>query len=359
MIFVGEALKMYFSETKSVANTIIVETLTTKNYQRWDDFVSEEKFGSFFHLSKWKTFYEDFFDLETFYFFAHCAGKIVGILPAARVKSYLFGDAIISTPFCVYGGVIGTSQAKILLINKIKEIATELNVDYIELRQQENFIQEGWAQNIYVYFKKKIASDEENLKEIPRKQRAIIRKSLKNELTHKTQNNVDDFYHLYSTSVRNLGTPVQHKIYYKSLLDYFPDNTNILTVFHKKIAISSVLNFYYKNEVLPYYGGGGEEARHLKANDFMYWALMCEASKQGVETFDFGRSKINSGSYRFKKHWGFEPTPLYYSILPIKTTAMPDLNPTNKKYQLMIQTWKKLPLQISQIIGPFIAKSLG
>jgi len=110
---------------------------------------------------------------------------------------------------------------------------------------------------------------------------------------------------------------------------------------------------------LPYYGGGGDEARDLKGNDFMYWAVMEKACQAGVEIFDYGRSMIGGGAYRFKKHWGFEPVPLAYEYFLVEDDEMPSLNPANPKYKLLIEAWKRLPLGVASFLGPPIARRLG
>ena len=91
----------------------------------------------------------------------------------------------------------------------------------------------------------------------------------------------------------------------------------------------------------------------------MYWDLMCRASARGIRVFDYGRSKKGTGSYSFKKNWGFEPEELYYEYHLVKASTVPDINPLNPKYRLFIGMWKRLPLSLSRLIGPMIAKKLG
>ena len=123
--------------------------------------------------------------------------------------------------------------------------------------------------------------------------------------------------------------------------------------------IAGVMNFYFRDEVAPYYGGGVEAARDLKGNDFMYWEVMRRAVEKGCRIFDYGRSKVDTGSYRFKKHWGFEPEPLYYEVDLVKAGEIPEINPLNPKYRLFIAAWKRLPLPVSQMVGPWLARDLG
>ena len=204
-----------------------------------------------------------------------------------------------------------------------------------------------------------LADHEINLKAVPRKQRAVIRKGLAANLGVDVDRSADDFYRTYSESVRNLGTPVFSRRYVRTLLDVFPKETEILTVRHQGQAVSSVLSFYFRDEVLPYYGGGTVAARDLKAYDLMYWELMRRAVDRGVRVFDFGRSKLETGSYSYKTHWGFEPEPLHYEYDLVRMQSMPDVSPKNPKYDRFIRLWRRLPLPVSQLLGPPLARSLG
>ena len=147
--------------------------------------------------------------------------------------------------------------------------------------------------------------------------------------------------------------------FYKKIKNVFGAECEILTVTKDGRAISSVMSFYFRDEVLPYYGGGTSEAREFAANDFMYWELMRRAAGRGIRIFDFGRSKKGTGSYDFKGNWGFEPQPLYYEHYLLGIKEMPEINPLNPKYQLFIRAWKAMPYALTKIIGPMVAKNLG
>lgn len=331
------------------------------SYDRWNRFVENCPEATFFHLSKWKQVIERAFGHKTYFMFAEKNGEIQAVLPLAQVKSFLFGNALTSSPFCVYGGVAANDErSRRFLEDQACDLADRLKVDYLEMRNLKRSRDDWPCKELYVTFRKEISEDEEeNLKAIPRKQRAVVRKGIKADLQSDIDENVDDFYTAYATSVRNLGTPVFSKKYFKVLKDVFGSDCDILTIRKDNKLIASVMNFYFKDEVLPYYGGGTDEARQVKGNDFMYWSLMCHASKRDVRVFDYGRSKVGTGPYSFKKNWGFEPQPLFYEYHLVKATEMPDINPMNPKYNLMVNTWKKLPLGLSQFIGPMVSKYLG
>lgn len=338
-----------------------VNELTNARTAEWDAFVDQCPEASFFHRSGWKTVVEEAFGHPMHYLYAEENGQIVGVLPLGHVKSRLFGDALISNPFCVYGGVAAVSgQAREALEAKAVALAQELGVDYLELRNRFQKETVRPTKSLYVTFRKPLDSDpDRNLAAIPRKQRAMVRKGIAAGLGSVVDSGIGRLYDAYAESVRNLGTPVFSKRYFVVLKEVFGDACEVLTVEHEGQAVASVMNFYFRDEVLPYYGGGTEAARDLKANDFMYWEVMRRAVEKGVKVFDYGRSKEGTGSYRFKIHWGFEPEPLHYEYELVKATAMPDINPLNPKYRLFIAAWKRLPLPVSKLVGPWISRNLG
>jgi FemAB-related protein (PEP-CTERM system-associated) len=343
------------------APKINISELTQSDFFHWDAYVQEHPESTFFHKAGWKTVLESSFGHNCHYLIAKQEDKVCGVLPLGRVKSALFGDALISTPFCVYGGVIANSDLVASeLERKACELADTLQVDYLELRNKKQRHADWPSKDMYVYFRKEINEDaEENLKAIPRKQRAVVRKGIKATLDVSNEKNLDDLYFAYSSSVRNLGTPVFSKKYFENLLSVFGEDCGVTTISKENETISSVLSFYFKDEVLPYYGGGTDAARYLKANDFMYWDLMRKSGEQGVNYFDYGRSKQGAGSYSFKKNWGFVAEPLFYEYYLVKSKSVPEVNPNNPKYKYFINAWRRLPLGLANFLGPFISRSLG
>jgi len=344
---------------QSVAAT--VRLLDDAWEEAWDSFVEHHRGGTFFHLSGWRHILENMLGHRTFYLFVERAGVIEGVLPLARVRSLLFGDALISMPFCVYGGICAdTPQSHEILRARALDLAEELGTGHLELRNLGE-PEPGWrSSDLYVTFRKDIHPDpEQNLMAIPRKQRAMVRKGIKHGLQSAIDDDIERFFDAYSQSLRNLGTPVLPKRYYAALKDTFGERCEVLTVTDNGRLVSSVMSFFFRDEVLPYYGGGGVAARAVKGNDFMYWELMRRSAERGIRVFDYGRSKKGTGSYHFKKNWGFEPSPLNYSYRLVRAKSLPEVNPLNPKYAMFINLWQRLPLSLSRHLGPLIARSLG
>lgn len=329
--------------------------------QAWDDFVLQHPQATFFHLFAWQNVIAKAFGHDTHYLLVEGDGIVQGVLPLAHIRSRLFGNALISLPFCVYGGCVANSPvADTKLREAASSLAECLAVDYLELRHRDPRPTDWPGKDLYVTFRKTLAPGvEENFTAIPRKQRAMIRKGIDAGLVSVVDDNVDRLYAVYSESVRNLGTPIFAKKYLRVLKEAFGDRCEVLTILRDTRLVSSVMSFYFRDEVLPYYGGGTTEARACKANDFMYWELMRRACENGIRVFDYGRSKVGTGSYRFKKHWGFDEQPLNYEYFLVNVDRVPNVSPTNPRYRLFVNAWRHLPLPISRVLGPTLARNLG
>lgn len=348
-----------------VAEALSIKRLDRHNSidaKRWDAFVLACPQATFFHRSGWQTLLEEVLLHATYFLFAEACGVIRGVLPLGHVKSRLFGNALSSLPFSVYGGVAAVDEeAAVALEREAQYLAQRLGVDYLELRNVQPRHADWPLQDLYVTFRKPIEPTEEgNLQAIPRKQRAMVRKGLKNGLTSHVDDTPDRFFALYAGNMHRHGTPALSKAYFNSLRRVFGSDCEILTVCTPDgRSVSSVLSFYFRDEVLPYYAGDAWEARELAANDFKYWELMRRACVRGLKVFDYGRSKQNTGSYAFKKNWGFEPTPLHYEYQLYGASRVPQNNPGNAKYRLLIAAWRRMPIQLANWLGPKIVRNLG
>jgi len=338
---------------------------------RWDEFVRSSPQGTFFHLLDWRGILERNFGYEPLYLYAEDQGKIHGLLPLFFVKSFLFGKSLITIPLGVYGGVIADNdEASKLLSEKAREMARDLKVKYLEIRGNPYdqapslFIESNdprfKQKDLYVTFIREIESDEEkNFARIPRKQRRMIRQAQKFGLrSFIDDDRLRDFYLIYAASVKNLGTPVYDFDYFQDLKETFKDACKILIVEKEGRTIAGVMSFFFREQVLPYYGGSLPEMRPFAPNDFMYWELLSYAGKNGYRIFDFGRSKKGTGSYHFKRHWGFEPQELPYLYYQTNGNALPDTSSLNPKLQWAIGIWKVLPFKLTLSLGPHIARHL-
>lgn len=342
---------------------IEIRTLDEASEPAWEDFTARCPEATFFHKAGWRRVIEKSFRQRPYYLYAVSGGEIQGILPLIHVKSLLFGSGLISTAFTVGGGTAALNEAaRAALDLYAQRLCNELGAGHVEYRGVTH-TPEGWAErnDLYASFMWDIAAKEEdNLKQIPRKQRAVVRKALEAGLSCIIETNPDNFFALYSASVHRLGTPVQRKQYFASLLQEFgPECCDILTITAEGKPVSSVLSFYFRDAVLPYFTGGALAARQYGSNDLMYWRLMRRAHERGCKVFDFGRSKVGTGPYSFKKNWGFTPAPITHAYYLPNGGEPPNTSPANPKYEMLIKAWQRMPLAMANLIGPFIIRGIG
>lgn len=343
--------------------SITVRDFEAADLDRWEAFVARLPESNFFHRAGWKDVIEKAFRQRTRYMIAERDSAIVGVLPLVEIKSRLFGHALISTAFSIGGGVAALDdEAAEALDEAAISLLKSSKADYLEYRRPVR-AHSDWVQkkDLYANFSRPMLEDaDEDLLQIPRKQRAVVRKALKNEmLAVRIDESVDDFYRLYSLNVRNLGTPVFSKRFFQELMRTFESDCEILTVTVDGKPVSSVMSFYCRDAVMPYFTGSHTDARKLGANDFMYWHVMRRAVDKGYRVFDFGRSKEGTGPFSFKKNWGFAPEPIAHEFYLKDGAEMPDLNPLNPKYAAMVATWKRLPLPVANFVGPLVVRNIG
>lgn len=315
--------------------------------------------GSVFHRPAWLLAVEQGTGNRARGLLVECCGAITGWLPLSEVHSPIFGRILASSGFAVDGGALGDNA--LTLCRVAEELALRLSCPAIELRGGE--VPAGWdlrTESHCGFVSDLAADDEAQLLAIPRKQRAEVRRGLGYEMQISIGRAEEDraaHYAVYAASVRNLGTPVFPRSLFDAVLDSL--DADILTVRHQGVALASVLSLYHDGAVLPYWGGGTAAARHWRANDVMYYALMCHARGRGCVAFDFGRSKTGSGPYNFKRNWGFEPQPLSYASWTAPGMERRNADPTSAKHAARIALWQKLPLPLANMLGPMIARGLG
>jgi len=333
----------------------------------WDRYVTAHPQATFFHQSAWRTVIAQAFNHTPHYLVAEQDGDITGVLPLAQVKTRLFGHTLISLSFCVYGGMLANdAETAAALAAEAAALGRKLGAAATEMRfldePLEGFLGPNWQRRdaLYVTFRRAITGDDDaNMKAIPRKQRAMVRKGIDRGLVATISRDTDGLHRIYAESVRNLGTPVFARRYFRLLAEIFGQAMDVVTIADAGAPVAAVMNFYWRDEVLPYYGGGTAAARGGYANDFMYWSTMRLAAARGARMFDFGRSKAGTGAFAFKKNWGFSPTPLPYFLNLTPGHKIPENNPLNPKYRLMIAAWQRLPLPVANVIGPYLVRGVG
>jgi FemAB-related protein (PEP-CTERM system-associated) len=330
-----------------------------------ESFLTERAEAQLFQRPAWSRAVERGCGSRSYYLVCeNGAGKLRGLLPLSEIRSPLFGNSMVSAGFGVGGGIladdVATGEA---LAAAAWALAERRDCSSVELRggmlPEEWQIQDG----VYANFATDLPSgDEAILLSIKPRHRAKIRRTFGYPIEYRTgtsEKNLNDHYLAYSTSVRNLGTPVFPRQLFTAMAEEFGTDAEITTASIDGEVLSSVFSFYYKGTVYIYWTGGTPKARDLQANLALNYRVMCDASRRGCTRADLGRSKLGTGPYVFKENWGMSPQPLVYAVRTADGAKPREINPLNPKYRLKIAMWQKLPLPVANRVGPLIARGLG
>ncbi|WP_116348508.1 GNAT family N-acetyltransferase [Alkalilimnicola ehrlichii] len=166
------------------------------------------------------------------------------------------------------------------------------------------------------------------------------------------------FYSVFARNMRDLGTPVYPKRFFLRILELFPDQAFIVTVKHRGRPVAAAFLLGWQDRLEIPWASSIREYNRIGVNMLLYWEALCAAIERGYRCFDFGRSSVDSGTYRFKRQWGARPVPLYWYYWLPPGKSLPNLTPDNPKYQLAIRLWQRLPVAVTNLLGPSLVKNL-
>lgn len=333
--------------------------------EAWDRFVLSRDEASPYHQSVFRDVIEEVFGHATYYLRAQDpADHTTGILPLVRLKSRLFGDFLVSLPYFNYGGAlardVGIADA---LMGRAASLAAELGSSHVEFR---DIAPQGSAWPVrtdkVVMYLPLPASDEVLWKQLGPKIRAQVRRPHKDgraiTVAHGGLELLPEFYHVFATNMRDLGTPVYSRRFFSEILRQLPNSSRLLVirVAGQPASAAFLLQGTERMEIpwassLRAYNGIG-------VNMLLYWEALKFSIERGCTSFDFGRSSVDSGTFRFKRQWGAEPRQLYWHYWLRAGDRPPALNPDNPRYRLAIRLWQKLPLAVANRLGPAIVRNL-
>ncbi|KAA3613256.1 MAG: FemAB family PEP-CTERM system-associated protein [Calditrichaeota bacterium] len=330
---------------------------------QWDEYVEQHECGSVYQKSEWKKIIENHFGKKTFYIYVLDDNQIKGVLPLILFKSKLFGTFIISVPYVNYGGMLySDKEAEKLLKTEAEKIRKETDANFVELRNLTDQHTGLKVKTQKVTFFLDLPDDEEELfKSFKSKLRSQIRRPLKEEMYSKVGGIelLDEYYSIFCRNMRDLGTPVYSKNFFKTILEESPNNSNLVIVYtkeHKAVASAFIIGSKERMEI-PW-ASTLREYNRLSPNMLLYWDILRFSISKGYKQFDFGRCSKDSGTYKFKKQWGAIEQQLYWYYLLPEGEDLPEINPNNPKYKLAISLWQKMPLFMTKIIGPHLVKNL-
>jgi serine/alanine adding enzyme len=354
------------SESDSIPSTTV--TTLRQPPLDWDAFVRLRPAASVYLLSGWALLVRDVFGHDAYFIEARAAdGALAGVLPLVLQKSLLFGDFLTSLPFFNYGGALAdTDEVAQKLMAQGVALAQQLGCSYLEYRDVA--ARPGnW----------RVRTDKATLLlELPPDMAALSKKlgsKLRSQVKRVERETpsvrvggaelLGDFYDIFCRTMRDLGTPVYPRRFLAAILERFPQECLLVIVDRAgRPAAGAFLVIDRGRAEIPW-AACREDAKPAGFNMKLYWEVLNAAIERGCRQFDFGRSTIDSGTYRFKRQWGAEPVQLHWhrwersaSAAPEPQTPRPASEGRVMRYATAV--WKRLPLGMANVLGPLVSPSL-
>jgi len=343
-------------------DALTVSQFDTRDAGAWGDYVLVHPAGTVFHKLAWSRAVEEAYGHRPLHLVARSGGGIAGVLPLFLVKSLLAGRVLVSVPYATYGGILADSaEAAAALFQAARDLCHLHGAKYLELRHRDPSGLDLPEVDRYDTFRKELPGRVEDvMAALPRKTRAAARNGLKalgEDCAVIGPEHLDTVYDLYAVTLRRLGSPNYSRRLFHALARQYGNDCVCLVVRENGAPVSGVISFVFRDEIVPYFSGSTDRGMFRDANNVMYVRLMEHAVARGLKRFDFNRTRrSNLGPYDFKRHHGFEPTPLHYQFYMSGGGELPNLTPSNEGYALAGQIWRRLPLWLTRPAGARIAK---
>jgi len=339
--------------------TPVVDLATNADAGVWDRFVDGHPDANGYHAWAWRRVFKQALGHDSFYLVARDQSGVVGALPLVHIKSSIFGRTLTSLAFLNYGGMVASGEAaKTALLSAAQNLAKRLRCHHVELRHSARRLPQLPCRQHKVAMLLRLESGMWN--RLDRKVRNQIRKAQKSGLTVEEGDArlLDEFYEVFARNMRDLGTPVYSSRLFSEVLDAFPDRARLRVVRLGTKPVAAGLTYRAGKTIEVPWASSVRDFNHICPNHLLYWSVIEGALESGCTVLDFGRSTPNEGTYKFKEQWGAEPVPLYWEYVLTEGSTLPNLGPTNPKFHLMIEAWKKLPLRVATTLGPHVVRGI-
>lgn len=337
-----------------------IERVDLSHTEDWNTFLERCPNANFYQRLEWQAINNRHFNHSVTNLAAIRNSSWVGALPLVHIRSSLFGKILCSMPFVNFGGPASMDPAAdTALVAASCDEANLSGCDYIELRCVRKLDTDLPSSGRKVSMTLELDSEYDKLwNAFKSKHRTQIRRAYKEGIS--VENGglecLDHFYKLMTLSWRSLGTPLYRRSYFRDILESMPNDTRIFIARMGDTPIAAAFNGYFRDTVEGMWATVDPNARRLNPNYVLYWEMIKHACEQGYKFYHLGRSTTGSNAEQFKEKWNATATPLYWYYHLVNRQDIPALNPDNPRYRVAIQLWRKLPLTVTGIIGPVLAK---
>lgn len=327
---------------------------------KWDAFVAGAEGSTFCHLASWHSVMERALGHECPYLVAVDGdGEWQGVLPLVRVRSPLLGHYLVSMPFLNAGGPLGTIAAQEALVRRAARDASRIRADLLELRTRQPVPGGLKLSHRKITVTLDLPATAEALWEaFPSKLRSQIRKPQKAGMTvrYGTDQRAS-FYSVFARNMRALGTPVLPEAWFEAIAAAFGERVEFACVYAGEVPVAAGCGFLWRDEFELVWASSLREYSAGAPNMLLYWSLMERMISRGARRFDFGRCTPGGSTHRFKLQWGGSDVLLPWAQWSARNvTATP--SPERPAFKLAAACWKRLPLAVTNRVGPVLARQI-
>jgi FemAB-related protein (PEP-CTERM system-associated) len=173
-----------------------------------------------------------------------------------------------------------------------------------------------------------------------------------------TADQVGAFYDVFRRNMHALGTPVHPRRFFQSLVETFPECCTLVVIYRDGVPqAAGFLVVDGRTAEIPW-AACREDAKARGYNMKLYWECMAFVIERGCSRFDFGRSTVDSGTFRFKAQWGAKPCQLYWHRWERNGQHGEDSPGAGRLRSLVARVWRTLPLPVANAIGPLVSPRL-
>lgn len=329
--------------------------------KRWDLFVERHPASTVAHLSAWGRAFHAAYGHEAVYLLAEDGDEVVGVLPLVMLRSRLFGRCLVSMPFLDYGGVLTEPGrgAEIELVRAAVDVARELRATTVGLRQFEPVDLPFRPVEDRATMLLALTSEEAVWKGLPSERRNRVRKGEKNGLTAHWAGAeaLREFYRVFAANMRDLGSPVHSRGFFRAMLRELPDIARVLLVRDRTgRAIGAAVCLFYRDTIMVPWVSSLREAWSLCPNFVLYWEVIRFGCRSGYGTLDLGRSFKNAGTFEFKRQWGAAPHSLPWLFIDLVPGRAPSVDRDRSRFATLIELWKRIPVPVANVVGPWVRR---
>jgi FemAB-related protein (PEP-CTERM system-associated) len=329
----------------------------------WAELCDRNPDATLYHHPEWHRLVERRFGHRTGYLALYDQQRLAAALPVSDFRSRLFGHRGVSLPYVNYGGPLWDDEPALeRLLAGVADLNREQGWRSTELRMQRR-VGTGLVERAHkVTFRLPLPNDSEALlKSFKAKLRSQIKRPSKDGMTarHGGAELLDDFYPVYCRIMRDLGSPPLPLGFFADILQAFPRRAFVVAVRSSegRPVAGSVLLCHGTNLEIPWASALREHNRS-SPNMLLYWESMRVAIELGCGYFDFGRCTPGGGTWRFKRQWGAKEVPLYWYYALAAGEQPPQVDKHNPKFETLVKVWRRLPLWLTNSIGPRLLRHI-